>query len=69
MEWEYQIQNFSILDEDDAIEKAQGQLDELGADEWEIFAILPGTAIPGISKAAQSWLYAFAKRPVRDIAK
>jgi hypothetical protein len=66
MEWEYQIQNFAILDEDEALNKAQAQLDDLGSDGWEIFAILPGTAIPGISKGAQTWLYAFAKRPVRN---
>lgn len=35
----------------------------MGSDGWEIFAILPGPAIPGINKAAQTWLYAFAKRP------
>jgi hypothetical protein len=64
MEWEYQIQNFGILDQDDALKKAEQDLNELGSDGWEIFAILPGTAIPGINKHAQTWLYAFAKRPV-----
>lgn len=63
MEWQYQILNFVIANEDAGIEKAQSELNELGNEGWEIFAILPGTSIPGISKGAQSWLYAFAKRP------
>jgi hypothetical protein len=69
MQWEYQIQNFAILDKEDALEGAQHDLDDLGADGWEVFAILPGPAIPGINKHAQTSLYAFAKRPVPNAAK
>jgi hypothetical protein len=49
-------------DEDDALDKAKKDLDAMGSDGWEIFAIIPGPAIPGINKPAQTWLYAFAKR-------
>jgi hypothetical protein len=63
MQWEYEIQNFGIPDEDDALDKAKRDLNEFGSDGWEIFAIIPGPAIPGINKPAQTWLYAFAKRP------
>ena len=66
MQWEYQIQNFGIPDEDEALKKAEEDLNDMGSDGWEIFAILPGTAIPGISKGAQTWLYAFAKRQLRN---
>ena len=66
MQWEYEIQNFAIPDEDEALDKAKEDLNDMGSDGWEIFAILPGAAIPGISKAAQTWLYAFAKRPLRS---
>lgn len=63
MEWEYEIQNFGMPDEDDGLDDAKRILNEMGSDGWEILAIIPGPAIPGINKAAQTYLYAFAKRP------
>jgi hypothetical protein len=62
MQWEYEIQNFGICNEDDGMKDAHQVLNEMGTEEWEIIAILPDTTVSHPTKGTLN-LLAFAKRP------
>lgn len=54
-EWEYDIQPLGITKDEHGIDDAVRDLNEMGADGWEIIAILPPNE--------KGWYLAFAKRP------
>jgi hypothetical protein len=64
MKWEYKIQPFDIQNKQNSLEEAENDLQVLGNDAWEIFAVIPGTNFQHLSPEGKSWQLIFAKRPV-----